>query len=618
MTRQRRAVRLAVAAAAVLAGLIAAPVARADTFTFTGRGWGHGGGMGQWGARGLAEKGKTASQILKHYYTGIEVQKKTLPSEIRVGLLQERAEIYLEADGPFNLYDSSGAKKATATGEGRWRVKPNGSKLEVYAPGGSSAKFTTSSPVTIRYEPNGTLIELPQTGYQYKHGRIDIGINPSTEKTRAILIVPFEQYLYGLAEMPASWHHEALEAQAIAGRTYALEKINRLGQNRSVCNCAVYATTADQAYAGVQHEVSRWVAAVNGTAGLVATYGGKPIQAYYSSSTGGHTENVENVFGGTALPYLRGVCDPGDYFGGENPHANWSETFDAEEIQRRLREAGHNTGPIRSIKFLSPKGISGRILSVKDETHGGVLIDGTIADARLSGSSFRSVLDLKSNLIAPNIFGAIRMRYDAMNCKPGTAKTKEYAWKDLDGTVRGRAQDFANGRLFFVAKTGKVFYVSNSLLEGYDDARARATDLGLPIADAKSIAGGKMATFENGNVYWSSKYGARVVQGAILTKYVSTGGPSKWGFPTTNELSAPNKGRSSRFEKARIYWSSKHGAHVVYGAILEKYIELGGASGKLGMPISDEYAITTGRRSDFEHGYITFNPVTGTTNYKLT
>ncbi len=611
----RRALIAAVVAAALIG--VATP-ASAQTYDFPGRGWGHGLGMAQWGARGLAEKGLTASQILKRYYTGIAVQTKTVPAEIRVGLLQERGEVYVEGDGPFGLYDSSGTKRSSGKAGERWTIRPGGSKLEVVGPSSSTPKFTSGSPVTIRYEATEAKITFPQTGKIYRRGRMDIGINPETGKTRAVLILPFEQYLYGLAEMPASWHHEALEAQAIAGRTYALEKINRLGQSRTVCNCAVYASTVDQVYAGIDHEVPPWIAAVDTTKGLVATYGGKPIQAYYSSSSGGHTENNENVFGGSALPYLRGVCDTGDYFGGENPHANWTVSYDSDDVQSRLREAGHSVGTIKQISYLQPRGVSGRVLAVKDATHGGVLVDGTTDDARLSGSTWRQILELKSNLLAPNIGGGIRLRYDSLACKPGRATGPERSWKDVDGAVRGREQGFANGRLIYGSVSKKVFYVQNAFLERYDEARASGTDLGLPTADGATVAGGKLATFENGNIYVSSKYGARVVTGAILAKYVKSGGPAKWGMPTTEELPAPNDGRSMRFESSRIYWSSKGGARIIYGAILERYKSLGGASGKLGMPKSDEYSIATGRRQDFTGGYITFNSTTQTTSYKLT
>lgn len=612
--RRLTAVVIAVVSATLISS--AAPVSAA-TFTFRGRGWGHGLGLSQWGARGLAEKGLTASPILKRYYSGTQVESKTLPSTIRVGLLQERAEIWVEGDGRFDLHDRTGARRASGAAGERWRIVPDGTILRVFGPGDTTPVFSSGVPVTVHWEQHDTLLHLPQTGYRYKHGRLDIDINSSTSKTRAILIVPFEKYLYGLGEMPSSWPTEALEAQAIAGRTYAFEKVLRLGQARSVCNCAVYATTADQAYVGVQQEVPRWVAAVDKTASLVVTYADKPIQAFYSSSTGGFTEHNENVFGGTPIAYLRGKCDPGDYAGGDNPHNAWTVTMDDADVSAKMAAAGHNVGTVQDIDYLPPRGVSGRLIAVKDSDSGGVRVEGTLGDARLSGGTFRSILGLKSNLVFHHIIGSIRQRYDAMNCKPGLPTGGEFTWKDLDGTVRGKAQNFTGGRLFFDASSSRVYWTNLTMTQHYDYRRTKGQDLGLPTADSIGVTGGKMTTFENGNIYWSSATGPHEVHGAILTKYISTGGYKKWGFPTTDQLAAPG-GASSRFQKARIYWSSAGGAHPVYGAILQQYLTLGGGNSKLGLPTSDEYGITVGRRQDFKNGYITWNSSTGKTSYKLT
>jgi stage II sporulation protein D len=618
MARSSRVARvIAFVLTAGLAVALVGPAAAAETFTFKGRGWGHGIGMSQWGARGFAEKGLTASQILKHYYTGTEVEARTLPSTIRVGLLQERNEVWIESNGPFDLYDRTGARRAGGNQGERWRLVPDDDRLEVFKPDSQTPVFSSAPPITVGYESKDTDIYLPQTKFKYRHGKIQVGINTATGKTRAILTVPFEKYLYGLGEMPSSWHTEAIEAQAIAGRTYAYEKVLRLGQNRSVCDCAVYASTADQAYVGLQHEVPRWVAAVDTTKSLVVTHADKPIQAFYSSSSGGFTENNENVFGGTALPYLRGKCDPGDYFNNENPHNAWTATIEDSDLEQKLADEGYNTGPVNGVSFPSPRGVSGRVLAVKSETTGGVRVDGTISDARLSGGAFRSLLGLKSTLIFHHIIGSIRARYDALNCAPGLPKGAEFTWKDLDGTVRGRAQPFINGRLFFNDETDAVWYVKRPMLDKYLELRTAGVDLGFPTSDAVAVTGGKASYFERGRIYYSSAAGVHEVHGAILSKYLATGGPSKWGLPTTDELKS-GSGRSNRFQKARIYWTSAHGAHVVYGAILRKYLELGGGSGKLGLPISDEYGVDIGRRSDFENGYITWNQTTGQTSYKLT
>lgn len=595
--------------------LVSEAEAAGRTFRLYGRGWGHNVGMSQWGARGLAEKGLSASQIIKYYYAGVGVQKKTLPSNIRVGLLQERAEIWIEGSGYFDFLDATGKKKATGK-DGRWRIVPSGSKLDVYAPGQSSAKFSSSAPLFVRFEERGTLLDLPQTGHSYKHGRLEVDANPSTGKVRAVLTLPFEEYLYGLGEMPSSWHREALEAQAIAGRTYAFEKIERLGQNRNVCNCAVYSTTADQAYVGVSHEVSRWVAAVDTTRAYVATYKGEPIQALYSSSSGGYTENNENVFGGKPIPYLRGRCDVGDYFGGENPHSNWTVVMDGDQLGDKMSKAGRDTGQVRSLSYPSPRGVSGLLGPVKDGK-GGVVVTGTLDTEHMSGGTFRWIVGLKSRLVHWHIYGGIRERWDALKCGPGLPKWKEVSWRYLDGSKGGRSQNFQRGRLFFNPSMKKVFWIKGPVLSDYDARRKGGQEVGMPTLDEVGVPGGRGARFESGNIYWSRSTGAHLVQGDILTKYKATGGPRKWGLPTTDERKAA-EGRTSRFVKARIYWTSKHGAHPVYGGILAEYIKRGGGTGKLGLPTSDEYAIKGGRKQDFQRGYITWNAKTKKTSYKLT
>jgi SpoIID/LytB domain protein len=160
----------------------------------------------------------------------------------------------------------------------------------------------------------------------------------------------------------------AMEAQAVAARSYALGKAS-YGQHRSGCNCALYASSYDQVYAGWDKEGGvdgdRWVHAVDATAGQVVTYKGDVIQAYYMSSSGGHTEDNENVWGGTPIEYLRGVCDPGDYTTA-NPSATWTVTYTAEQVTKKLKLGiGAVTGFSNIVR-----GVSGRIVTVtvKGET----------------------------------------------------------------------------------------------------------------------------------------------------------------------------------------------------------------------------------------------------------
>ncbi len=146
-----------------------------------------------------------------------------------------------------------------------------------------------------------------------------------------------DEYLDYLAESPWSWNVEALKAQAAAARGYVLAKYERLGGAvQPSCNCHVLDTTADQVYGGYSTVLANgnapyWTnwknavrAAGSGTNGYVVRYAGKIIQAFYSSSSGGRTENNEDVWGGTPLPYLRGVSDPWS-LRPSNPNRAWRQ-----------------------------------------------------------------------------------------------------------------------------------------------------------------------------------------------------------------------------------------------------------------------------------------------------
>jgi len=511
LVTRMRPVRAARAAATLLLVAIAAmvPLASANattpTYTLWGHGWGHGIGMGQWGAKGLADKGWSLQKITSLYYHGTAIGSSSLPSDVRVGLIQNQNSLSISGNGAFDLVDHTGARRATAASGQTWTIKPitGTNQLAAYDPTGKIS-FTSPVPITVYYESHSTLLKVAQTGYQYKHGRIDLDIDGTTGKERAILIVNFEQYLYGLGEMPASWPAAALQTQAIAGRTYAAEKISRLGQNRPGCNCGMYASTLDQAYVGAAQEVTNWVNAVNSTKGQALTYGGKLIQAYYSASDGGYTENNENVWGGSAVPYLRGVCDPGDYDNGADPHANWTVQIDGNQMGSDLASGGYNVGTVTHIDILAPRGVSGRVRPVIDATHGGWKITGTTSTARISGGTFQSLLGLQSTMAVYNITGEIRKKYDALNCTPGLPNGQAYTWKNLNGTVRGSAQDFPNGRLFLNASNSKVFWVWGSIYTRYNSERRNGDDLGLPTGDQYAVSGGYRANFEHGYIVWTT------------------------------------------------------------------------------------------------------------------
>jgi stage II sporulation protein D len=402
-----RARGLAVLAAFVgVVVVVASPAPSASaatrTFTFTGSGWGHGLGMSQYGAKGAAEAGQTYSSILTRFYQRTTVGSKTMPGGIRLGLVQGAKSISLIGSGRFDI-DLKGTVVGRAKAGETWTMTPTSSgKYLLTLPDGTHRTFGSLSDwVGVRYESYGTLLKTG--GIHYKYGWVELNISGSgTSYTlRSILhLAPFERYLNGIAEMPSSWHMEALKTQAVAARTYAVEKMKRLGV-RSSCNCHVYDDTRDQVYRGYEKELAsggdRWRSAVSSTTGKVVLYNNLPIIALYHSADGGYTENNENVWRGSPYAYLRGVRDPWDPV--ESPYQNWKVTFTQSEIDAKLASRPtSDVGTLASITILDPLGVSGRVTPVFDADHGGVRLTGSKGAKRLSGEQLRSVLGLRSTL----------------------------------------------------------------------------------------------------------------------------------------------------------------------------------------------------------------------------
>jgi stage II sporulation protein D len=165
--------------------------------------------------------------------------------------------------------------------------------------------------------------------------------------------MPLETYVRGVvgAEMPASWPAAALEAQAVASRTYAIT--DHAGGSRF----DVYADTRSQVFVGTKAQTAQTDAAVAATAGQVVTYGGQPAITYFFASSGGETESVQNAWPGSAAePWLRGVADPFD----QGPLHSWTVSIPFAQAAARLR--GLVRGSFQGIEVLR-RGYSPRIVS---------------------------------------------------------------------------------------------------------------------------------------------------------------------------------------------------------------------------------------------------------------
>jgi stage II sporulation protein D len=190
--------------------------------------------------------------------------------------------------------------------------------------------------------------------------------------------VPLETYVRGVvgAEMPASWPEAALEAQAVASRTYALT------DHAGGAHFDVYADTRSQLYLGTKAQTAQTDAAVAATAGQVVTYNGQPAVTYYFASSGGATESVQNAFpGATPEPWLVGVADPYD----QGPEHSWTVSMSFPTAAARLR--GLVRGSFRGVEVLS-RGYSPRVLSA--------YVEGSAGRTEVSGPELASRLGLSS------------------------------------------------------------------------------------------------------------------------------------------------------------------------------------------------------------------------------
>lgn len=200
----------------------------------------------------------------------------------------------------------------------------------------------------------------------------------------AINELGMEKYLKGVvpSEVHAGWPAEALKAQAVAARTYALAHVRALPAGGYINDTVSY-----QVYNGMKVEQTSTNQAVDATAGQVLTYNGNLISAVFSSSNGGYTEASENVWT-NALPYLRSVPDPYD-LGPSNPNRIWSATRTADEVKALLATRGVNVGEILDLQVQSTYP-SGRIRELK--------VIGSQGQQVLTKEQPRTYLGLKSSL----------------------------------------------------------------------------------------------------------------------------------------------------------------------------------------------------------------------------
>ena len=370
--------------------------------TFYGRGYGHGVGLSQHGARGRALAGQAAGDILVHYYAGTTLGSIDPATPIRVLVLSAYA---ATSSAPLVIVGRGGAwtiegETASLPADARVSITPAGSggwTLVVTAADGRQL-LATSRGTSFRIAPadpglTTARLEIPTKPSAYDEFRGALRVLPSTTTISVVNELALDTYLRGVVpvEMPSSWPAQALAAQAIASRSYAAYRLRP-----GVGTFDVYDDTRSQVYRGYLGEQAAGDAAIAATAGVVLRSGSSVVNALFHSTGGGATENNENVFvsstGSTVaapLSYLRGSSDrapDGSAYDAGSPYATWSTmTYSLATLSSWfMADSRTSVGSLAALD-LRDRGVSGRLISVT--------LYGSAGTRKVSGDVFRSVFN---------------------------------------------------------------------------------------------------------------------------------------------------------------------------------------------------------------------------------
>jgi len=361
-----------------------------DTIIIEGHGWGHGIGMSQWGAIRQAEAGKSYKDILNSYYTGITYGSYPSSSPVRVTLATSQSSIKVTSSQPFKWQSDTIVGDCAANSI--WEVRVENGSYRLYVDGTQAGLYGTP----IKFISNGDLLRVvnfkpayPASASSPRYRGTITAEKPAPDSTTLNIVneLSLGEYLYGVVpkEIGGTTSIEAQKAQAVAARTYAV----RYGLNKLI------ASTACQVYGGYEWETILARSAVDATKGEIMLYNGNPIGAFYHSSSGGHTEDVSNVWGSNQAnyPYLKGVPDP--YCGADTPNYSWTTTYTVQQLEDKLYLQKDSLGDPWLLGDLlgleiKEKGVSGRVISLA--------VVGTEGTKIISNADkVRSVLGLKSS-----------------------------------------------------------------------------------------------------------------------------------------------------------------------------------------------------------------------------
>ena len=382
--------------------------------TFYGRGYGHGVGMSQYGARGRALAGQLAPEILAHYYPTTTLGTRSASTAVRVLLLTGLA---VTPAKPLTVVGLVGGWTidgiaTTFPANAKLTVAPTASKATTWnlkvvsAAGATLVAKTVSGDLYVRPINWSSVLQLvsKRTTTNVYRGFFRLRLTTTATVVNHIAV---DRYLRGVVplEMPSSWPTEALRAQAIASRSYALRRVHP-----TTGLFDVYDDTRSQVYRGKRVETSATNTAVTATAGSVLLSGTSLVNALFHSADGGWTENNENVFVSSTgsilagpVSYLRGSSDrapDGTSYDKASPYATWkTATYTAAALSAIFATDPRTAVGTLSALDLSHRGVSGRLISVS--------LAGDLGTKTVSGAVFRAVFNAARPTADPSLRGTL-------------------------------------------------------------------------------------------------------------------------------------------------------------------------------------------------------------------
>jgi stage II sporulation protein D len=314
-------------------------------FTVIGHGWGHGAGMSQWGAEGAAAHGVSASTIVSTYYPGTKAAVlANTPIRVKLTATNGWDLAVLPAAG-LTVTDGAGRRLALPAGPSMWRVVADTAGQHLQRLNGAnwtqvpvSGSNRLTSPV--RFTDTASLVSVVYPSLYSRDYRGSVAsVSVGTGQVVNVVTLGMEDYLRGVVpeEASPSWYPAALQAQAIAARSYAAQQRSTAGSLYDICDstaCQFFGGTRYRSATGVVSpvEYASTDAAIRSTTGAIRTYNGKPAFTQFSSSNGGYS-----TAGGQ--PYLVAKADPWDG-AVTNPMHTWAASLPVTALEARYPTLG--------------------------------------------------------------------------------------------------------------------------------------------------------------------------------------------------------------------------------------------------------------------------------------